>query len=241
MGFLKNIFKKTESASETKPKEANGEYKRCKVVSICGDREQPVYVYYPHSLAKIKDGETFTLTVDTRPTKLKSPLIGGVWDTSKDGYAVRYNNELIGACSFSSSLVKNLVDSGFVVEIKAMRSGWYEPNKIPNIIALTPLFNSLILNEEESKRVKPGYLRQIECKLIPASKNSRAKPHIGFYKKETLLFEFGATLGCYQDYLKYVDRSIDLIVEKVAKKREPGFFYRATPIEYTYETRQICN
>lgn len=224
MSFVRKLFhKKSESELQ-------------KVYTIDEGVTQQVYVYYPQPLAKIKDGDFFTLVVDPNNMKLTSALTGSVFDTSKGGYAVRYNGKVIGACNFSSATIKKLASYGFTIKIKAKRDGWYEKRIIPNIITLGSMPQELILSDEEANRVSEGYLENVKCQLIPAPKKSRAKPHLGFYKNEKLLFDLAACGDDYGGYLKYVDSYVDLLIEERKRKRDLKSFYTVIPVEYTYET-----
>lgn len=167
MSFVRKLFhKKSESELQ-------------KVYTIDEGVTQQVYVYYPQPLAKIKDGDFFTLVVDPNNMKLTSALTGSVFDTSKGGYAVRYNGKVIGACNFSSATIKKLASYGFTIKIKAKRDGWYEKRIIPNIITLGSMPQELILSDEEANRVSEGYLENVKCQLIPAPKKVACKATSG--------------------------------------------------------------
>lgn len=64
-------------------------------------------------------------------------------------------------------------------------------------------------------------------RLIPTPKGSKAKPHIGIYDNEVLIYELSASMSAYKTLIKFVDQPIQAIhVRRLNSTIDEGHYYK---------------
>lgn len=106
-----------------------------KSISLRGECERPVYVYYGEPLRKIRKGDVFDAEVVTKPMRLRSELTGGVWDTTDDGFALAYKGKVFGAASALGNTFKDITDLGYRITVSCRMTGWYAKG-IPTVVMM---------------------------------------------------------------------------------------------------------
>ena len=107
-------------------------------IVLDGDEESPVYTFYGNVLKGTHKGDEFYVEVAPGDAVLTSEKTGTVCDTADWGVpAVMFNGKVFGTISDSYSFLKRLACDGWIVSIKARRTGLYMPG-IPSIVLLGP-------------------------------------------------------------------------------------------------------
>ncbi len=106
-----------------------------KSISLRGECERPVYVYYGDPLRKIRKGDVFDAEVVAKPMRLRSELTGGVWDTADDGFALAYKGKVFGAASALGNTFKDITELGYRITVSCRMTGWYAKG-IPTVVMM---------------------------------------------------------------------------------------------------------
>lgn len=219
---------------------------------LTGPETKRIYVYYPNPIRRIKDGDRFTLDLSPKPVKLRSSFSGEEWDTEDEGYAVLFKGKIIGAADYLSEGLKNIMRLGAVIQIEAMRNGWYEEGKIPNVVTFWPdhgemkswikaqeLFGrplpfearliSFNISFENGDVIPKERLSEVVLSLMPVPEGSSAKPHIGFWSNGKLFFDVDAKSDAYKKLLPLVGNTVKMSIETRKSKIDEGKYIH---IEY---------